>query len=273
MTEVGLCEIALSGFEVFNDLVRLPLRRLTFLFGPNSAGKSAVEDALKILSEVCYTGEFTDQDWYARGAAIKSFDTGPDARRQRLEGAWHRKSGETDTYANSMRLGASFIIDEQQWSSLSKDVDFKDWNPTRAAKAAEGLHRLEVMVRFRREERAVEKSNGGGLGHVLRDVTFLLDGEPYLEFADAAELKINTQHPLLLGLLVPESFIRAEGLHPHRVLNIAGWLSVRGSVCVDDKKNLDIQHFLWNWQWQDDGFGKASEFLNAARGAIEGIER
>jgi AAA15 family ATPase/GTPase len=68
MNELGLCEIALAGFEAFDELVRLPLRRLTFLFGPNSAGKSSVEDALKILSGVCCIGEFTDEDWYARSS-------------------------------------------------------------------------------------------------------------------------------------------------------------------------------------------------------------
>ena len=52
MQEPGLCEIALGGFQTFDELTRIPIGRLTFMFGPNSAGKSAVEDGLQLLSEV-----------------------------------------------------------------------------------------------------------------------------------------------------------------------------------------------------------------------------
>ena len=42
--------ITLGGFQVFEEPTDIPLGQLTFLFGPNSAGKSAVEDALVLLS-------------------------------------------------------------------------------------------------------------------------------------------------------------------------------------------------------------------------------
>jgi predicted ATPase len=50
----GLTGLSLSGFEVFDAVSYIPVRRLTLLFGPNSAGKSAFEDALLIAWELCW---------------------------------------------------------------------------------------------------------------------------------------------------------------------------------------------------------------------------
>lgn len=44
--------ITLEGFQVFDKPTRIPFGKLTFLFGPNSAGKSAVLDALSIFQMV-----------------------------------------------------------------------------------------------------------------------------------------------------------------------------------------------------------------------------
>jgi len=40
--------ITLGGFQVFNELTYIPLKGLTFIFGPNSAGKSSIQDAIEI---------------------------------------------------------------------------------------------------------------------------------------------------------------------------------------------------------------------------------
>ena len=44
-----------GGFQTFAELTELPLGRLTFLFGPNSAGKSAVEDGFNLFSALIDT--------------------------------------------------------------------------------------------------------------------------------------------------------------------------------------------------------------------------
>jgi len=54
-------EISLAGFQTFDKLTRIPIRRLTLLFGPNSAGKSAVEDALEILYELYGHGQGSEK--------------------------------------------------------------------------------------------------------------------------------------------------------------------------------------------------------------------
>lgn len=47
-----LTGITLGGFQVFDELTYIPLDRLTFLFGPNSAGKSSIQDAIEMVDVV-----------------------------------------------------------------------------------------------------------------------------------------------------------------------------------------------------------------------------
>lgn len=44
--------ITLEGFQVFDSPTYIPLDRLTLIFGPNSAGKSAIQDALELYKLV-----------------------------------------------------------------------------------------------------------------------------------------------------------------------------------------------------------------------------
>jgi hypothetical protein len=47
-----IVSITLEGFQIFDKPTYIPLDRLTLLFGPNSAGKSAVQDALELYTEL-----------------------------------------------------------------------------------------------------------------------------------------------------------------------------------------------------------------------------
>ena len=49
MPATRLSGLTLSGFQVFADRTHIPLKPLTLMFGPNSSGKSAVSDALRIV--------------------------------------------------------------------------------------------------------------------------------------------------------------------------------------------------------------------------------
>ena len=50
MSNESILELTLGGFQVFAEPVTFPLGPITLLFGPNSAGKSAIADALHVLS-------------------------------------------------------------------------------------------------------------------------------------------------------------------------------------------------------------------------------
>ena len=48
VTESRLTRIGLSYFQTISEYVQVPIGKLTLLFGPNSAGKSAIADALDV---------------------------------------------------------------------------------------------------------------------------------------------------------------------------------------------------------------------------------
>ena len=45
----GLAKIALTGFQVFAERTEFPISKINLMFGPNSAGKSSIEDAFEIV--------------------------------------------------------------------------------------------------------------------------------------------------------------------------------------------------------------------------------
>lgn len=50
--QIGISKIALTNFQVFSERVEIPIEKITLLFGPNSAGKSAIGDALDIIKMI-----------------------------------------------------------------------------------------------------------------------------------------------------------------------------------------------------------------------------
>lgn len=244
MHEPGLCEITLGGFETFDEPTRIPIGRLTFLFGPNSAGKSSIEDGIRLLNEVCDTGGFSEFD----DEPIASFESDHVSCRSRLLRAWRRTGDAPDSYADLMQIGASALIDG--WDNLTEDVTHFDggtYNPP-----SPGLHLLEAIVRFKhRRYPPVKWFRSGALQSVSRDIAFSLDGVPLLEFTDHAEAALNFGHPLLIRLPIPEACRVAERSRPAHVSTTGGWLRFRGGMVYDDEKRLDQRSYQESWRWND----------------------
>ena len=99
-----ITSIYLENFQSIRDAVELPIRPLTFLYGPNSAGKSAVHDALHLLN-----------------VALKSGDGLAD-----LVSKWTH-AGALTGKASSMLVGASFRVrGEFGGDTLADQVEFPD---------------------------------------------------------------------------------------------------------------------------------------------------
>lgn len=93
-----LKRIGVQNFQVFREFTEIPLAELTLFFGPNSAGKSAVFDALDVLLQV-----MSPPEWSGRGGPFDKDD--PELRRAILERHWRREGG--DVFADGpMRLVA-----------------------------------------------------------------------------------------------------------------------------------------------------------------------
>jgi predicted ATPase len=68
-----LTNFSLGNFKAFGDIQTIPIRPLTLIFGPNSAGKSTILHSLLLACEANRTGEF---DVYETSIAGKSVDLG-----------------------------------------------------------------------------------------------------------------------------------------------------------------------------------------------------
>lgn len=241
MDEPGLCEITLGGFRTFEELTRIPIGRLTFLFGPNSSGKSSLEDGIRLLDELCDAGDSLE---LGQGPSA-SFESDYVSRRARLQRVWRRTGDAPGSYVDLVQIGASTLIDG--WGALTEDVTHCDLGTYNLPRP--GLHRLELSVRFRNRDRGSQWSKG--VDFVLRDIAFVLDGVPYLELSDHAEAALNFGHPLLSCLPMPEACRLAERSRPGRVSTTAGWLRFRGGMSYDDRKRLDQRTYQESWRWDD----------------------
>ena len=89
--------IYLGGFQVFDEVNFIPLRRLTFFYGPNSSGKSAIEDALYLIEKEFFWGGTLAE---YRKSSLISHDNA-----QLLNEHWRRNSEALDSYAPACTLG------------------------------------------------------------------------------------------------------------------------------------------------------------------------
>src|SRR5882724_2785849 len=64
---------SLGNFKAFGETQTIPIRPLTLIFGPNSAGKSSVLHSLLLACEANRTGEF---DIHETAVGGKSVDLG-----------------------------------------------------------------------------------------------------------------------------------------------------------------------------------------------------
>lgn len=99
-------QLTLGGFQVFADPVTFPLGPLTLLYGPNSAGKSALLDAMLALADLC---ELFTHDKPKLAADRRSAG-------RILERHWRREGAMQATPAKALHLGAVIRIGGREWA-------------------------------------------------------------------------------------------------------------------------------------------------------------
>lgn len=96
----------MGGFQVYADPVTIPLGPLTLLYGPNSAGKSAILDAMLALADLC-------ELWTPEKTKLAYDRTTPG---RILARHWRREGAMRATLADSLRLGAGIRIGGRDWA-------------------------------------------------------------------------------------------------------------------------------------------------------------
>ena len=129
--------IYLGGFQVFDEVNFIPLRRLTFFYGPNSSGKSAVEDALQLIQKEFFWGYYLTS---YRESFLISYN-----EEKYLNENWRRVSEESDSYAPECTLGFQFISNGHLIKSLEVcGLETLDRHPSKFANYALKKYEAEV---------------------------------------------------------------------------------------------------------------------------------
>ena len=96
----------MGGFQVFADPVTIPFGPLTLLYGPNSAGKSAILDAMLALADLCGL-------WTSEKTKLASDKRSPG---RILERHWRREGAMRAASAEALQLGAAIRIGGSEWA-------------------------------------------------------------------------------------------------------------------------------------------------------------
>ena len=249
--EEALTEIQLSGFQVFDELVRIPLRRITLLFGPNSAGKSAIEDALLIFDDIF---KFVDTNELSKQIE-NSFDTFPRNRFSRLERHWRKIQEEP------MELADHLCI------QVSKNATVRS-----LPVITDTLINIGIKVVFK----LIPDDDEDLKFMVYRDIEFLVEGKSLLLMEEFKRIGINLKHPRLQFLLLSiyqdekyytkiiHSFETSSNLISKMLSDKDGWVWIEGdNIRIDEQKRFDLDFFEYFTENREINLINFSELYNA----------
>ncbi len=183
-------KLTLGGYQTFAETTELPLGRLTFLFGPNSAGKSAVEDGFNLFSELIDS----KKSFAITGAG--GFD--------RLEKHFRRMSDDPLKFSPFLKIGLSANVSTDAYrhgfSLLLQQFDEKKANKY---VSKQHTHTVEYQAEFPLNEDLDKDWSDGPEWRTGHCIEFLLNEKPLLYIHMQQRMGLNLAHPLMkiLGIL------------------------------------------------------------------------
>lgn len=197
-----ITSITLGGFQVFDEPTIIPLGRLTFLFGPNSAGKSAVEDGLLLICN-----------------ALDSSIVGG-WRPSPLDRHWRRTNGNPEEFAPVLTMGLTATVPTYLASALESSIDaICDGSPSVPAWG----HEISVTFRYTFSPDYLE-------GYSIsseRSYALGIDGRDVLRLEERVRIGVDFSHPLLRGFRLVSDFFALALELPECVSVKDGWIWLR----------------------------------------------
>jgi AAA domain, putative AbiEii toxin, Type IV TA system len=207
--------ITLEGFQVFDKPTYIPLERLTLLFGPNSAGKSAVQDAIE-LYEILLKSEAKKLDYF-------SMLLGVPGAPEILERHWRRRGEErnqcVDRLSISVKHTTNCIVDEVIADQLGREL-LDD-----SSRMCRDSLELESRWSFLR----IEDEHDEDSLSCRWDFEFFIESELVVSYV-GLNFVVNLNHPVLKNITKEVNFLAVAEAHPELV-SISGGL-VNFHACV-----------------------------------------
>ena len=209
--------ITLEGFQVFDKPTYIPLDRLTLLFGPNSAGKSAVQDAIE-LYEILSKSEAQKLDYF-------SILLGVPGAPEILERHWRRRGEERNQWVDRLSISVKHTtdctVDEVIADQLGREL-LDD-----SARMCRDSLELESRWSFLRTED--EDEDGKDSLSCRWDFEFFIESELLVSYIEL-NFVVNLDHPVLKNITKAVDFFAVAEAHPESV-SISGGL-VNFHACV-----------------------------------------
>ena len=271
-----LRKLTLGGFQTIQDVVEIELAPLTLLFGPNSSGKSAIFDALKLADslftlpsykrerkELHYTGhlDMTGTQFDEDNPIVKN---------------WRRTEplGGIESLQDRMTIGVTF--DTTLTSRFSIEFEHEGFNYIDLSKFM-GIKTLEVgfLSRFRFANYDENDDRYDPVLFLHRDFELTIEKEAIASFQSGDFFRFNLAHPLVNFNQDYEELLSFNlNVDPEfRVSIDENWLTFNSRGCILINDYLKLWHSIQNESFgpqTKDGVGEIVVFYNQL---IEGIMR
>jgi len=214
-------ELTLSGFQAFKNSSSIPISLVTLIYGPNSAGKSAIYDALAFLRRF-----FPGKDRTAGEEEWPFLDA--ESRRYALAGDWHREQNEK--YGGGpLALSATFSCPD--YLVFNTELMTRRFLPYELLNSQRGASAIvKAKVEF-----------VGPWDKTRLNISFELNGTPLYRFKEGELVAFNIEHPVYgqEGAKLPRCFRGKGELSP---VLIGPWAEVRGNISMAGPLKLSMEH-------------------------------
>ncbi len=270
---LGIQNLTLSGFQVFDQKTTIPLSRLTLLYGPNSAGKSAVEDALALLGQLTRPkselGDTSDLHWWDE-LLLKN---------------WRQIEGFPASFTDTLELDAEFIFDGSLLSEIGTFYNFSmtpggslnlyDSDVVRGRELdAKGKRRRQIDTDLSLNENIEERCTGrgripvrlklafqyvrgetGGFSRIRQSLIQLeIDNCTVISLQDDLKLGINLAHPIFgfFEIALRTDFQSLAKCHEQDISLKDGWIYIHKVTSLELHGELDLLNYSYGWMWEHD---------------------
>lgn len=223
--------IDLEGFQVFDKPINIPFGRITLAFGPNSAGKSSIQDALSIFQEL-FIGEKTKSR--------------TDRLQTQLCRHWRRSGNGIDDYVPRMSIAVnhSFIPDLDSTGDEFGRMSFAEDYPEQSSWFAQE-HEFKSKAIFTR--RIESKPN---------DLKYTIDYELYegnelLLARTGSGIRVNLKHPYFIFSKLGDEFLQLSLIHPGKIKFDGNYLDIPEGVYGFSLGSTDIESCRESYFFQD----------------------
>ena len=230
MSSESILELTLGGFQVFAEQVTFSLGPITLIFGPNSAGKSAIADALQVLSSFAALfndGARNDESEILQKAASL------------LESHWRLEPGAPPMRVPEVQLGIRIRVARDSWANEAVSrTYFTETECTVSPKfkraaavigpwfASKELVDLDLRLRFSRGEEGRfhdEETVPSELAGFHLRIDLSLAGIPILQSERRGRMALQTSHPIFGGRLKTRAYKRVAARYPEECSLTDGW--------------------------------------------------